>query len=435
MPPLWYPVRMKGLLFIFSIFSFISLSLHAQDVYVITIEDQIITPVTVEYITRALEIAEENQNILIIQLDTPGGLLKSTQQIVKLLLNTSIPIITYVTPSGAKAASAGVFISYASHIFAMSPSTRLGSAHPVIGGGSWGKLPDEVKEKVLNDTLAWAENIAVERKRSVEFIKEAITESTSITEKEALERTVCDVIAQDLNELLEKIDGMVIELKSGTHMVATHNVTLTHIPLTQKERFFNALLEPNIAYLLLTLGFLGLIFEVTHPGFGFPGIAGLICLIFSFYALSILPVNYAGVALIILGIIFFIVEAFTPTFGMFTLGGIISLFLGSLMLFNQPRILKVSFTAILPTLLFFSGLSIFFLTRTVAVQRKKSMTGTSGLLGKTGIAHTDIVKEGKVFIHGELWNAYTLQEIKKGEKVVVEKIEGLTLLVKKKEEQ
>ncbi len=186
---------------------------------------------------------------------------------------------------------------------------------------------------------------------------------------------------------------------------------------------------------MLTLGFLGLVFEVTHPGFGVPGIAGLICLILSFYALSILSVNYAGVAFIILGIIFFVVEAFTPTFGMFTLGGIISFTLGSLMLFNQPEIIRVSFSAILPLVGLFSILSIFFITKTLAMRGKKPVTGADGLLGKTGIAQTDILKKGKVFIHGEIWTATSKDKIKEGEEIIVEKISGLKLLVRKKEEE
>lgn len=425
---------MRKLFFIF-LLSFFLPSLEASDIKVITIDNHIISPVTVEYITKGLKEAEKDKAILIIKLDTPGGLLSSTQEIVKLLLNSPVTTITYITPSSAKAASAGVFISYASHLLAMSPATHIGSAHPIIGGGSWGELSPEVKKKILNDTLAWAENIAQQRGRPVKFIKDAVKESISITEKEALKRKVCDLIAADFEDLLKKIDNKIISTDAGEIKISTQNSKITYINLTKRGEFLNALINPNIAYLLLTLGFLGLIFEVTHPGFGFPGIAGLICLILSFYALSILPVNYAGVAFIILGIIFFVVEAFTPTFGMFTLGGIISLTLGSVMLFNQPGIIKVSFMTILPVVLFFSVLSLFFIAKTVAAVRRKSTTGADGLLGKTGIARTDILNTGKVFIHGEIWDAASGGKIQKGDEVIVEKVSGLKLIVKKKEEK
>jgi membrane-bound serine protease (ClpP class) len=412
---------------------FLPLTVFAQNIKVISIQDHIIGPVTANYIQRGLEIAEKEEAILIIQLDTPGGLLKSTQEIVKLLLNSPIPVVTYITPRGAKAASAGVFISYASHLLAMSPSTHLGSAHPIIGGGSWGKLPQEVKEKVLNDTLAWAENIASQRNRPVSFIRDAIKKSKSITEKEALRLKVCDLVAQDLEDLVKKIDGKVIKIEDKRSTLSTKKAQMAFINLSPQERFLNTIIEPNIAYLLLTLGFLGLVFEVTHPGFGFPGVAGLISLILSFYALSILPVNYAGIAFIVLGIIFFIVEAFTPTFGMFTLGGIISLFLGSVMMFNQPQLIKVSYKFFLPVIAFFSLLSLFLLGKVIASQREKPKTGPESLLGRVGRALTDIEKEGKVLIHSEVWDAVASEIIKKDDEIIVEKIDGLKLYVKRKE--
>ena len=419
-------------IFLFFLFSSSFFFLHSQDIKVIKIEDCIIGPPTYEYIKRVLKLAEEEDSILIIQLDTPGGLLQSTRKIVKLLLNTSTPVVTYIFPQGARAASAGVFISYASHILVMASSTHLGSAHPIIGKGSWGQLDEKLKEKIMQDILAWAENIAEARNRSKKFIKEAIEESISLTENEAIKKNVCDLIADNLEELIKKLDGRKIKIKGREITLSTKNSKIEFVDISFSEKFLNALINPNIAYLLLTLGFLGLIFEVTHPGFGFPGIAGLICLILSFYALSILPVNYAGIALIILGVIFFIIEAFTPTFGMFTLGGAICLFLGTIMMFNQPQLIKVSYKYFLPVIAFFTFLSLFLLGKIIAVQRRKPLTGSEELIGKEAEALTDIEKHGKVKIASEIWDATSLEKINKGERVIIEKVEGLRLWVRKR---
>jgi len=421
------------LILVFPIFFLSSLLVKAQQLKLITINDYIIGPPTVEYISRALKEAQEDNAILIIQLDTPGGLLKSTQKITKLFLNSPVPVVTYIAPKGARAASAGVFISYASHILAMAPSTHIGSAHPILGGGSWGKLSKEVKEKIINDTLAWAENLANQRNRPVKFIKEAVRKSISITEKEAKRLGICKIVAKNLEELKEKLEGVKVNINGKTLSLATKNSSIQTIPFSGREKFLNIIIDPNIAYLLLTLGFLGLIFEVTHPGFGFPGIAGILCLILSLYALTILPVNYAGIALIILGIIFLVAEAFTPTFGMLTLAGITSLFLGSLFMFNQPHLVKVSYKIFVPVILSFVLLSLFLLGKVISSQRQKPKTGVEGLVGEEGIALTDIDKEGKVLIHSEVWNAFSSDKIKKEEKVVIERVEGLNLFVKRKE--
>ena len=420
----------RGLFFLLIAFSISSLK--AQNIKVATIEDYIIGPPTYNYVKRVLNLAEKEEAILLLRLDTPGGLLNSTQKIVKLFLNSSVPIIVYISPQGARAASAGVFISYASHILAMAPSTHIGSAHPVLGGGSWGKLDDKVKEKVMRDTLAWARSIAEERKRPSRFIRQAIEESLSLTEKEALKERICDLVADNLEELLEKVDGRKVKVKNRLVTLSTKNSSVEFVDFTFSEKFFNALINPDIAYLLLTLGFFGLIFEVTHPGFGFPGIAGIISLILAFYALSILPVNYAGIILIVLGVVFFVVEAFTPTFGMFTLAGLVCLFLGTIMMFNQPQLIKVSYEYFLPVAIFFAFLSLFLLGKIIAAQRRKPSTGSEGLIGKEAEALTDIEKQGKVRIASEIWDATSLEKINKGEKVVIEKVEGLKLWVKKR---
>ena len=413
-----------------------SLSYCKAPIKVLTIQENIINPVTADRIEKTLREITGTDTVLILKIDTPGGLLKSTERIVKLLLNSSNPIITYVHPKGARAASAGTFIGYASHILAMSPSTHIGAAHPVIGGGSWGNIDEEMQKKIMNDSLAWAKNISQTRKRPFKFLKDAIEESISITEVQALKKGVSDLTAVDVDELLRKIDGLTVETMKGKIKLSTKDSQVEEIPLTSREKFLDTIIDPNIAYLLLTLGFLGLIFEVTHPGFGFPGIAGVICLIFSFYALSILPVNYAGLTLVIFGIIFFIVEAFTPTFGLFTLGGVAAFFLGSVMLFNQPQFIKVSYKFILPLVLALAGLSLFILGKVIATLRLKPRVGQEALIGQEATALTNIraKKSGKVFLEGGIWIAQADEKISKGQVVIVTKASGLKLQVRLKKE-
>ncbi|MBP7087832.1 MAG: nodulation protein NfeD [Candidatus Omnitrophica bacterium] len=399
---------------------------------VLNISGDIISPVTLEYLKEGLNASREEESLLIIAIDTPGGLLKSTEEIVKLILNSPTPIITYIYPKGARAASAGVFIGYSSHILVMGPSTHIGAAHPIVGLGSWGNLDPKIQEKITNDTLAWAKNIAETRKKPFSFLKNAIEESLSITETEALEKGVCDFIAEDIEDLIKKIDGLTVETSKGRKKITTQSYSLQTIDLNKRNKILNALIDPNIAYLLLTLGFLGLIFEVTHPGFGFPGIAGTICLILAFYALSILPVNYAGIVLIILGLIFFITEAFTPTFGLFALGGAVSFFFGSIMLFNQPKFISVSLKLIIPLIISLGVFSLFILSKVIAIMRQKPSTGKEALAGKIGEALTKITAEktGKVLLEGSIWKAKTEDNINKGDEVLVMKSKGLTLYVK-----
>jgi membrane-bound serine protease (ClpP class) len=427
-------VKVLCLIIVFLAFLLPQNSYSQTKIKVLTLQGDIINPVTADYIEKGLEIAERQDCLLIIRIDTPGGLLKSTEKIVKLILNSPVPVISYVYPKGARAASAGVFIGYASNILAMSPSTHIGAAHPVVGMGSWGKLDQETRDKILNDTLAWAKNISQVRNRPFIFIKDAIEKSISITEEEALIKGVSDLTADNLDELLKGIDGLEVQTSKGKITISTKDAVIEEIGFTKREQFLNILIEPNIAYLLLTLGFLGLIFEVTHPGFGFPGIAGIICILLSFYALSVLPVNYAGLALIILGIIFFVVEALTPTFGMFTLGGVISFFLGSIMLFNQPQFIKVSLKIILPLVITLAGFSLFILSKAIATMRQKPRTGKESLIGEKAFALTNIKadKPGQVSLHGEIWKAQAQQEIKKGETVIVTDINGLIVTVQRK---
>lgn len=405
----------------------------SQDIRVLTIDNYIINPIIQEYIETNLEEAQDNNEAaLIIRINTPGGLLAPTQEIVKSILNAKIPVITYVWPKGARAASAGTFIGYASSVLSMGPSTHIGAAHPISGQGSWGETSDQMQKKLLNDTLAWAKNIAEAKNRPYQPLEDMTKESKSFTENEAMEKGFVDLIADDLQSLLEGINQRNL-LKLEEPLPTTED-NLKFIQLTPRQTFLNFLMSPNLVYLLFTLGMLGLIFEITSPGFGFPGIAGLICLITSFYAFSILPVNYAGIALITLGILFLVVEAFTPSFGLFGGAGLISFVLGSLFMFRGPDEFTVNLSFIVPLAVAIGIWNLFILSKIIQARIMPPQTGKEGLIGKTGKAYTKIGKKGKVFIHGELWNAESDKEIKKGKEVEVVEIEGLKLTVKQKED-
>jgi membrane-bound serine protease (ClpP class) len=402
---------------------------------VLDISNMIINPVVAEIINQGITKAKNSDaECLIIRLDTPGGLLETTQGIVKKILNSEVPVVVYVWPSGARAASAGVFITLASHVAAMAPSTHIGAAHPVLANQSWGKIDEEMKKKITNDTVIWIKTIAEKRNRNRVWAAQAVEESVSISEKEALNKEVIDIVATDLNDLIEQLNGREIITASGTLVLNTKNAKLNFIPLSWRQKFLNAIINPNIAYLLFTLGFLGLLYEITHPGFGFPGLAGIICLLLAFYAFQILPTNYAGLALIVFGLIMFVAEAFTPTFGAFTLGGITAVIFGSIMLYNQPyEFLRVSLKIIIPIAVALGAISVFLVSLAVKAHRKKSALGAKGLVGQTAKALSRVsARKGKVFIHGEIWNALSDEKIAKGDEVVIVEIKGLTLKVRKK---
>ena len=429
---------------------------------VVTIDNYIINPVTDEYIASAIDQAEnDGAECLIIQLDTPGGLLESTRRIVKNIMNANVPVVVYIAPQGSRAGSAGVFITLAAHVASMSPSTNIGAAHPVsVSGKKEKSMPEAISEfleyiknkdkpknrdknpekktepmedKILNDTIAWITTIAEQRNRNVEWAKKAVLESVSATETEALKLSIVDFIAENLDELKIKLHGLKIKTVNNKHTLNTKNARFEFINLTTRQRILNTITNPTIAYILMMLGFYGLLFEVTHPGFGFPGIAGTICIILAFYSFQALPINYAGLALIILAILLFIAEAFTPTFGLLTMGGIVSMALGSLMLIDSPyEFMRVSLTVILPFVLATALVTIFLVTLVARTRRKKTKSGKEALIDAIAVARTDFKNgEGKVFTHGEIWSAKSKQNIKKGAEVKVVKIEGLMLTVKR----
>lgn len=437
-----------------------------KDVYIIKIKGDTINPVTADYITKSIGLASaRNAECLIIELDTPGGLLTSTRAIVKEILSSEIPVIVYVYPSGSRAGSAGVFITYASHIAAMAPSTNIGAAHPVeLGGesrsrsigeaikgligyfskkekpdktvqeGKEEREPSFMDEKILHDTIAFIKALARERNRNEEWAEKSVSMSASITEDEAMGQNVIDIIAEDEKDLLKRMDGMTVSMRGVSRTLKTKDGTIHYIDMDFRQRFLNILANPNIAYILLLLGFYGLLYEVTHPGIGFPGIAGAICIILAFFAMQTLPTNYAGLALIILAVLLFIAEANAPGLGLLTLGGIICMLLGSLILFESPyRIMRVSFMLAGSFSLATALITIFLIGSVIKSHKARIISGKEGLIGEVGRADTDIEAgtTGKIFVHGEIWNATSATAIKKGEKVKVIKVEGMELVVEK----
>jgi membrane-bound serine protease (ClpP class) len=392
----------------------------------------IINPITSQYVVGGIEDAEaEEAECLILQLDTPGGLDTSMRDIIKKMLNSTIPIIVYVSPSGGRAASAGVFITLASNIAAMAPGTNIGAAHPVVMGGE--KIDEELKTKMVNDAAAYIKSIAEKRGRNVRWAEKAVRESVSITEQEAIEIGVIEFIANDVDELIEIIDGVRVTTASETRVLKTKNAEIIPVKMTFKDLFLHSLTNPNVAYILLFLGIYGILGEFSNPGSFFPGIVGGISLVLAFVAFQSIPINYGGLLLIIFGIALFILEIYTPTFGVLTAGGVTSLILGSFMLSKSTApFLRISLGLIISMSLATAAFFVFALSKGIKIQWKKPVTGREGLLRKIGITKTDLTPEGTILVRGERWQAFTQGEsIKKGKEVEVLEVKGLNLIVKK----
>jgi len=393
----------------------------------------IINPPTAGFIKETIDNAEKKKaEALIILLDTPGGLDSSMRDIVKSIMESDIPIVVYVFPPGARAASAGSIILLSAHIAAMAPGTNVGAAHPVTIGKE--KVDKEMMKKVVKDAEAYARSIAMKRKRNVEWASRAVKESASITAHEALKNNVVDFVAEDVRELLMKMDGKTVETRTGKKTLNTKNKKVTEVEMPFKFKFLSYISDPNVAYILMMIGLYGILFEIYNPGAIFPGVIGGICIILALYSFQALPINYAGVFLIILGIIFFVLELKIVSHGLLAIAGIISIVLGSIMLIDLPSsILSISWKAILAvaitSALFFLGV----LSYAIKAQFSKVKTGREGLIGEEGLAKTDIQESGKVLVQGEIWNARSDQPIRAGEKVLIEKVEGLILKVRKKE--
>lgn len=408
---------------------------EAQGVFDVITVDSAITPAVADYITKGIDRSRiEGSAGIIILLDTPGGLDLAMRDIVKELLNAPLPVIVFVSPSGARAASAGVMITMAASVAAMAPGTNIGAAHPVaIGIGA--KMDETMMEKVENDAVAYARGIAQKRMRNADWAEKAVRESVSISAEEALKLNVIDVIASDMDDLLAKLDGTTIRLPSGDVILNTKGAVINRMEMGLRDRILVTLSNPNIAYLLMMIGLAGLYFEFAHPGAILPGVVGGISLILAFFAMQTLPVNYAGIALILFGIILFIAEIKIISHGMLSVAGVISLALGSVMLFESSvPALRVSLGVMIPTILLVSLFFIGVVTLAVKAQRGKPFTGMEGMVGREGTAVTAVHADGKVLIKGEYWNASSGEPLEEGTNVRVTGVRGLTLEVEKIEE-
>ena len=400
-------------------------------VHVIEVEG-IINPVSAKYIVNAIDQAqEENASCLILVLDTPGGLMESMRMIVKKMLSAEVPVVVYVAPSGARAASAGVFVTMAAHGAVMAPSTNIGAAHPVTLGGK--EQDKAMMEKIVNDTVAFAKSIARKRGRNDEWAAKAVEKSVSITEEEALTLNVIDLVSPSLDDLIVSLDGREIALdEKETLVLATKDARVKKISMTWRDRLLDAISHPQIAYLLFLLGMMGIYFEISNPGAILPGVVGGIAIILAFFALQVLPINYAGLALMVLGVILFIAEIKVTSYGLLSVGGIICLLMGSIMLIDNPtEYLRISWQVIVPAVAVSGGFFVFAVAMAVRARLKKPTTGIEGLLGKIGVAETDFRPDGRVAVHGELWTAESEDKIKKGNAVEVIRVDKLKLVVRR----
>lgn len=418
---------------IFAVLTLLTISPFSQQHKVVVINvDGTIQPASADYIHSGIEKAvNENAECLIVKLNTPGGLLKSTRVIVTDFLQSKIPIVVYVSPSGAQAASAGVFITISANIAAMAPGTNIGAAHPVTLQGEQDSV---LMEKATNDAAAFIRTISEKRNRNIKWSEDAVRKSLSITETEALKLHVIDLVAKDVNDLLSKIDGREVETASGTIILETKDAKIINLDMTFGQIILNILSDPNLVYILFMLGIYGLFFELYNPGAIFPGVIGGICLILALYSMHTLPINYAGLALIVFALILFILEIKIISHGILTVGGVISLILGSIMLIDIEafgQVFRISWeiiaTVVIITVLFFS----FAITLGIKAQLRRPTTGSEGIIGEIGKAISDLDPEGNVLVHGEIWQSESVSgKINNGQTIKVEGISNLKLKVK-----
>jgi membrane-bound serine protease (ClpP class) len=405
-------------------------AVRADSPVVLATYEGVINPVAAEYLHDALAFAESQRaQALIIQLDTPGGLDTSMRLIIKDITSAPLPVVVYVAPSGGRAASAGVFITLAAHIAVMSPGTNIGAAHPVSMGG--GEMDKTMKEKVENDSVAYLKSIAEQHGRNVAWAEDAVRKSVSATEKEALEKKIIDLVADDLQALLEKLDGRRVALTTGSTTLRTKGAPIQEFSMGWRLEMLKALSDPNIAYVLMSIGMIGLLAELYNPGAILPGIVGAISLILAFYSFQSLPINYAGVLLVLLGVILFILEVSVTSYGLLAIGGVISMILGSLMLMKaEAPFLQISWSVILPVVISAAAFSLFVLGMGVRAMRRRPVTGGEGMIGLVGVARTPVAPQGRIQVRGELWDAISEEPLQPGDTAEVTRLDGLTLHVR-----
>jgi len=394
----------------------------------------IIDPAVAEYVNTSLATAKrERAEALLIRMDTPGGLDTSMRLIIKDIFASEIPVIVYVAPTGSRAASAGTFITMAAHVAAMAPGTNIGAAHPVNIAGD---MPEDVAEKAENDAVAYIRGIAKQTGRNQDWAEDAVRKSVSVTAENALELNVIDHVSPSVEALLDTIDGTSVKTAAGRMTLKTKNADVVEDPMSFRQRVLHTLANPNVAYLLLMLGFYGLIYEFANPGFGLSGVGGAIFIVLGLYSMQVLPVNYAGLILIILGVALLIGEAFNPGFGVLGVGGIIAMTVGSFILFESPVPgLRVSPYIIVPTVAATAGFILIAMRMALRAQKRPPTTGAEGMVGLVGEVRTALAPRGEVFVHGEHWSAESVEgTIGVGEEVEIVSLQGFRLKVKRHSE-
>lgn len=418
---------------VFVLFAFITF-LHAENVVNVITIDGVINPVASEYIAKSIKQAEaENAHCLVMFLDTPGGLVTSMRQITKDMMGSKVPVIVYVAPSGARAGSAGVFITLAANIAAMAPGTNIGAASVVTMGVGADSASSTMMRKMTNDAVAYIRSLAEERGRNVEWAEKAVREAASVTATEALKLNVIDFIAPNLDSLLIMVDGKIVKTSNDTMRLATRNATINFIEMSLRYKILDVISDPTIAYILFIIGLYGLFFELYNPGAIFPGVIGGISMILAFYAMNTLPVNFAGVLLILLAIILFLLEIKIPSYGVLTIGGVISFVVGSIMLYDpQTPFIKVSWDVIAVVTMATVAFFVFAVGMGIRAQAKKKVGGREEIMESTAKALEDFQEgSGQVLFEGEIWQATSTDTVRKGEMVKVIHLDGLKMTVKK----
>jgi membrane-bound serine protease (ClpP class) len=397
-------------------------------VFVLTAKGSI-NPGLADFILEGLQSAEKAKaEALVIELDTPGGLDTSMRQIAQGIINAQIPVVVYVYPKGARAASAGLIITLAGQIAAMAPGTNIGAAHPVSLGAK--EMDKVMAAKMVNDMAAYVRSLAAERGRNAEWAEKAVRQSVSLPAGEALKLKVIDLIADDLPDLLKKIDGRQVQLNQGLRTLKTAKATIVPLSPGFRHQVLTHLDDPNIAMILMMIGLAGLYFELAHPGAILPGVLGGICLLLAFYAFQTLPVNFIGILLIVLAFIFFLLEIYVTSYGMLALAGIVSLALGGLMLYREEGTgMQVSWSVLVTTIVMVGAFFLAVTSLAVRAQLRKPLTGKVGMVGEQGVALTDLNPNGRVLVHGTYWEAVAEEFIARHEPVKVVRVDSLRLIV------
>ncbi len=406
---------------------------HSKDLVIVVKISGAINPAVAEYVSHEISQANADQEALIVlHMDTPGGLDTSMRQIIKKIQNSQVPVATFVAPSGSRAASAGTFITIASHIAAMAPGTNIGAAHPVnmMGGGGQSEQAKTMEHKVVNDAAAYIRSLAQLRNRNEQWAEMAVVQSVSISAQEAMRLNVIDLIAANVDALVLAVDGREVQVTSGLVTLKTKNLQIVYHEMNPRQKFLDIISNPNVAYILMMIGMVGLYFEMSSPGLILPGVVGAISLILALYAMQTLPINYAGLLLILLGGILFIAEISIMSYGLLSVSGVIALFLGSTMLIDSDDpALQISRAILYPTLGLTVVLSVGIIVFATRTRSLKKLGGTDGMIGETGLVKETLNPLGRVLVHGELWEAQCDGEIAEGKHVTVESVEGLKIKV------